>query len=569
MGAFALLAGLAIAARYLEPGPTPAEAMAAWRRMLRRIEKLEGRGADDGTALEEGCPRESRRMSSVFDKATRHHTSVYPFCAVPEHRRKTCQFLSAGRHRGDSLTKILKTEYGCTGHGFAPASPADKDKNVRASGFGFSHNGNPIRAVNRSMRAQTTLPSLRRWMMEKKQVVTHDGYFDLVKVDCEGCEYRIVESVLKEDPHFFRNVGQFVVIFNLADANARKDNRTALGIPRLVWLLEREDMLVQWGTRTSGSCGHTDVDPCVRLLSGWPSCAAGAGKVCPRLVFHRRDLGKAGPPVPTPAPPTDPLGVMLMDWSITQWLMYLAKRKARLGYPATFIQVGANDGVYMDPLYDTMKMDFQAWVGLLVEPSSFNFQRLTQLHKDRVSQGWSFAQVVMSDSCEASETTFYEFPQTVAIENWDPAKAPISTKVVPSYIQLGQGNGLTERKGLKPKRIPCIDSVVQLVEKYASPTMKALLELSGRQEGSRACFPSSSVDLLQIDCEMHDWRVIQALDFSVLRPHIIHFEGYGPVEKALKRLMPQQYFTRAIGNDVLAVDYKSLRGWLSDTGCQF
>lgn len=50
---------------------------------------------------------------------------------------------------------------------------------------------------------QTSVPALRKWLKHQR--------VEVLKMDCEGCEYSIAADILAEDPDFFHAVRQFAV----------------------------------------------------------------------------------------------------------------------------------------------------------------------------------------------------------------------------------------------------------------------------------------------------------------------------------------------------------------------
>eukprot|EP00756_Hemistasia_phaeocysticola_P053177 Hpha_TRINITY_DN28606_c0_g1::TRINITY_DN28606_c0_g1_i1::g.156462::m.156462 len=149
---------------------------------------------------------------------------------------------------------------------------------------------------------------------------------------------------------------------------------------------------------------------------------------------------------------TTPDVLSMLSWRFEQWLEYLADHKASLGSPMTFIQIGANDGIANDPLYPVMRRNFSRWVGLQVEPGTFNYKRLLTLHGPQRKLGWAFAKVVVTDKCQGPNVTFYEFPQTVSKEDFNDTTA---VRGIPRYIQIGQTNGLSPQRHLLPRQLPC------------------------------------------------------------------------------------------------------------------
>mmetsp|Transcript_49448 Transcript_49448/g.96975 ORF Transcript_49448/g.96975 Transcript_49448/m.96975 type:complete len:389 (+) Transcript_49448:70-1236(+) len=237
-----------------------------------------------------------------------------------------------------------------------------------------------------------------------------------------------------------------------------------------------------------------------------------------------------------------------IDWDVSDWMRLIAEQKQLTGHKATFLQVGANDGTTNDPLLPALSDNFTAWVGLLVEPSSFNFGLLVERHKDRGD--WSFVQAVVTDKCDGNTSVFYEYPQTVAAANYTIDEF-VNGEKVPRYIAVGQGNGLSKLNNfLNPTQISCYDNITTLINLHASNAFKA--EVAG------FLCNTQRLDVLQIDCETNDWRVLAALDLAVLRPRVIHFEGYGSeVGKALHQLGWSNYLLMRVSprrDDYLAID---------------
>eukprot|EP00756_Hemistasia_phaeocysticola_P052802 Hpha_TRINITY_DN28097_c0_g1::TRINITY_DN28097_c0_g1_i1::g.42599::m.42599 len=286
-------------------------------------------------------------------------------------------------------------------------------------------------------------------------------------------------------------------------------------------------------------------------------------QVLPSWKLHAPFIGDKSPDV-----------LAMLAWKFDDWLEFLSERKAKQRSAVSFIQVGANDGIVNDPLYPTMRKNFSRFVGLQVEPGTFNHNALITLHAPQKKLGWTFAKVVVTNKCEGPNVTFYEFPQTVSKEALmkDPDK--LGVYGVPTYVQIGQTNGLDPGKFgkfLKPKQLPCVDNVVGLVDKYASTQFKTVVGMSGAQKGTEACATKRTVDLLQIDCEGHDWRTIAATNFKVLRPHLVHWEKFGPITEALFRFAGRNYalIPMVDGMNVLGVDLLWLRNAVTGEGCQY
>jgi hypothetical protein len=69
----------------------------------------------------------------------------------------------------------------------------------------------------------------------------------------------------------------------------------------------------------------------------------------------------------------------------------ILQQRQDAGQRATFIQIGANDGIMYDPLYEYMHSNNhsqQEWIGLQVEPQTELFQNLPIIHRD--AKDWAF-----------------------------------------------------------------------------------------------------------------------------------------------------------------------------------
>jgi len=282
-------------------------------------------------------------------------------------------------------------------------------------------------------------------------------------------------------------------------------------------------------------------------------------------------------------------------WPLATWIQCARKFAQLSGRKSTFLQVGANDGVKNDPLFPVLEPDFENWVGLMVEPGEENFRRLTKLHSAR--EGWSLIQAAVMRKCEKPTVTFFEF---------DPAKKDAA---VPLHYKIGQSNGLRVdphvKSVMKPVERQCVDSLGGLLDGSASSIFKShsqsLLEpchtwgctcqglsnLYGIRHGHRATLRNATecgvrwwlkrrcktspdhsakftnkdvyqIDLLQIDVEGFDFEVIQATDFTKIRPRIIHFESKILSEQVLKEakafLTDKAYITWTLGADTIAID---------------
>jgi len=124
----------------------------------------------------------------------------------------TCEFLSFGIAGDYSFEKKLSDVYHCHGYAADPtvSYPTNIHKNVT-----FHQVGANILNANMELKNNgdeewwiTSVPQLRKALGL--------GHFNILKMDCEGCEYALARDIVRDDPSFFEHVDQFVVEVHLA-----------------------------------------------------------------------------------------------------------------------------------------------------------------------------------------------------------------------------------------------------------------------------------------------------------------------------------------------------------------
>jgi len=163
----------------------------------------------------------------------------------------------------------------------------------------------------------------------------------------------------------------------------------------------------------------------------------------------------------------------------------------RLGRPVRFVQIGAHDGHSGDPIHDFILR--YGWQGLLVEPVPFLFADLKQTYR-------GVAELVFENCAvgeEAGTKTFYAMrPRADAPVTWHSQLSSFDREVI-----------------LKHR-----DEVPDL-ERYIE-------EIAVRTERLDQLLDRHSIwpDLLVIDTEGHDYKVLRSYDCTRHRPQIIYFE---------------------------------------------
>lgn len=158
-----------------------------------------------------------------------------------------------------------------------------------------------------------------------------------------------------------------------------------------------------------------------------------------------------------------------------------------------FIQVGANDGVFGDPLRKYILT--RGWRGILCEPQDDVFAALQRNYAD-VADRLIFEKVAISRSGES--LTLYRAPNIGL--SADSAMPHALTVTSGSPRVVARQAGVAER------------DLVEIVT--PAMTLDALVERHG----------FAGFDLLQIDVEGFDFEVLSSLSLDRYRPAIIQFE---------------------------------------------
>jgi FkbM family methyltransferase len=156
-----------------------------------------------------------------------------------------------------------------------------------------------------------------------------------------------------------------------------------------------------------------------------------------------------------------------------------------------FIEIGSNDGMIHDPLYQYVGK--YKWTGILVEPVSCYFNRLKRNYSN--SDKLIFENVAISDKVEIRE--FYRIEEISYLPTW--------CKGLGSFYR----DILLKHKWV----IPDIEDYI-VEEKVQCISFQMLLEKHG----------VSTIDLLMIDTEGYDYEIIKQIDFKGLKPNIIMYE---------------------------------------------
>jgi len=162
-----------------------------------------------------------------------------------------------------------------------------------------------------------------------------------------------------------------------------------------------------------------------------------------------------------------------------------------------FVQVGASDGITSDPIHNLVVAN--EWSGILVEPKLENFEQLKKNYSS--CTGLIFENLGISDKEEIK--TYYHLGKNVILN--DNGFNP----------KLLHQQGTFDKKILEKnkKYITNFEECI-LEEKIQCISLKKLLEKHKVKK----------VDLLVVDAEGHDFKVIKTLDFIKYMPKMVYLE---------------------------------------------
>lgn len=185
-------------------------------------------------------------------------------------------------------------------------------------------------------------------------------------------------------------------------------------------------------------------------------------------------------------------------WSYTAWRTDPVRRirRAMAGRETVSVLViGANDGPSTDPIFPLMHAH-PHWRGAFVEPIPYLFEKLRRNYSGRA--GCRFANVAISST--AGPLRFHYVSPDARNEHPE----------FPAWV---------EQLGTFDKSI-ILDALGGRLEPYiVELDIEAitLADLIAREE-------ISAIDVLMIDTEGHDWKILQQLDLRQFQPTVILFE---------------------------------------------
>ena len=165
-----------------------------------------------------------------------------------------------------------------------------------------------------------------------------------------------------------------------------------------------------------------------------------------------------------------------------------------------FIQIGSNDGITNDPIHPFIKQ--YGWKGILVEPVPGIFAQLKKNYQD--VKDLIFENVGIGDKAESKD--FFCLPEEMNEPGW--------------LQQIG-----TFDQNAFIKNAEVIPGIVEkmMVKQFRLITLKELFIRNNVQ----------SVDILNIDAEGYEYKILQQLDSVEMLPYLLLFEWGSMSEKDL------------------------------------
>jgi FkbM family methyltransferase len=195
------------------------------------------------------------------------------------------------------------------------------------------------------------------------------------------------------------------------------------------------------------------------------------------------------------------------------------------GEACNFIQVGAFDGLTADPLY--RYIDRCRWRGVMLEPQPALAAKLRQLYKDNSNI------VILEAAVDSEHTTRTLYTvDSDTFPNWAAGLASFNRDHILRHDWVLPGI----EKSIREIRVSCIP-------------FSEIIESRPGGDG---------LDVLQIDAEGADGRILSLFPFDRLRPAIVHWEIKNMTkpeqESALDLLCANGYLISRSGDeDMLAV----------------
>ena len=190
-----------------------------------------------------------------------------------------------------------------------------------------------------------------------------------------------------------------------------------------------------------------------------------------------------------------------------------------------FIQVGANDGVTIDPIHRCI-IDFK-WQGILIEPVEYLFDKLVDNYKGK--NNLIFENVAISD--QKGQKLFYRIEKNneKGSPNWYDQLGSFLPDVVFKY----KGIITNFEKHFISEKVECV-TLNSIIKKHKV----------------------KKIDLVVIDVQGYDYEIIKTIDFREIKPRMILYEhgllSYEDQKECEKLLRDKGYSIKVFSRDTFA-----------------
>ena len=153
----------------------------------------------------------------------------------------------------------------------------------------------------------------------------------------------------------------------------------------------------------------------------------------------------------------------------------------------TFLQIGANDGVFNDPIHSYVV--FYNLKGYCLEPIDLYYNKLVHTYKNNKE----IVPINVAIYEKSGKINLYKHIEDSSAENWT---IGMSSVVADHYI----------RNGIEASKMEIIEVDALTFEDFFN------------------LYPIKNIDFLQVDVEGYDYHIIKMFPFDKYKPKIIQFE---------------------------------------------
>ncbi len=190
-----------------------------------------------------------------------------------------------------------------------------------------------------------------------------------------------------------------------------------------------------------------------------------------------------------------------------------------------FIQIGANDGQWNDPIYKYIRRD--GWQGILIEPQKHIFERLKENYKKYVHK-LIFLNVAIDN--KNGEKLLYKI--SFSESRWASGLSSFIKEDLQKMIDAGYVERMANKDGINPPK----DRSSWISEEIVKVlTLETIIEK----------YKFYEIDLLMIDTEGYDFEIIKTVPFEIVKPSVIVYEHshFNPdVKKQCEEFLQQKSY---------------------------